>query len=160
MFLILEKGKAMEFQITIQGDSEGYVTFECPFCNSEFKLKASEYQDEEQPFEDLFCPYCGLTTERNQFLAQEVIEQAKAIAYNHMIEKLNGSLNTMAHSVNKSKSIIKMKFKPLRRATIKELKDRDTSEVEFGCYHCEHHVKVLYCSGAAKIFCPYCGVDI
>lgn len=23
---------------TIQGDSEGYVTFECPFCGSEFKL--------------------------------------------------------------------------------------------------------------------------
>ena len=24
----------------------------------------------------------------------------------------------------------------------------------------QHHVKVLYCAGASKIFCPYCGVDI
>jgi hypothetical protein len=30
------------FTITIQGDSEGYVTFECPYCDSEFKLQAGE----------------------------------------------------------------------------------------------------------------------
>lgn len=48
----------MELTIKIQGDSEGYVTFECPFCGSEFKLQAGEYQDDEHPFEDLFCPYC------------------------------------------------------------------------------------------------------
>ena len=44
----------MELTVKIQGDSEGYVTFECPFCDSEFKLQAGEYQDEEYPFEDLF----------------------------------------------------------------------------------------------------------
>ena len=40
----------MEFSIKIQGDSEGYVTFECPFCGSEFKLQAGEYQDGDLPF--------------------------------------------------------------------------------------------------------------
>ena len=39
--------------ITIQGDSEGYVTFECPFCGAEFKLQAGEYQDVEFPLQDL-----------------------------------------------------------------------------------------------------------
>ena len=29
----------MEMTVIIQGDSEGYVTFECPFCGSEFKLQ-------------------------------------------------------------------------------------------------------------------------
>ena len=43
------------FSITIQGDSEGYVTFECPFCGAEFKLQSGEYQDEEFPLQDLFC---------------------------------------------------------------------------------------------------------
>ena len=33
------------FTISIQGDSEGYVTFECPYCNSEFKLQAGESLD-------------------------------------------------------------------------------------------------------------------
>ena len=49
------------FTITIQGDSEGYVTFECPYCNSEFKLQAGEYQnDEGNLLKNCFCPYCGL----------------------------------------------------------------------------------------------------
>ena len=58
------------FTITIQGDREGYVTFECPYCDSEFKLQAGEFQNDDEPFEELFCPYCGL---------------AKVIAYNHMV---------------------------------------------------------------------------
>ena len=40
------------FTISIQGDSEGYVTFECPYCNSEFKLQAGEYQNDDEPFEE------------------------------------------------------------------------------------------------------------
>ncbi len=77
------------FTITIQGDSEGYVTFECPFCNSEFKLQAAEYQNNDDPFEELFCPYCGLTKEKKEFLSSDVIEQARTIAYNHMVDELN-----------------------------------------------------------------------
>lgn len=147
-------------RITIQGDSEGYVTFECPFCGSEFKLQAGEYQDENNPFQDLFCPYCGLTDERDSFLSNDVIEQIKALAYNYMAEELNNSLGGMAKSINKRNGIIRMKFKPLKKVTVRELAERDSTEVEFGCEQCDHHVKVLYCAGASKIFCPYCGVDI
>lgn len=150
----------MELSFTIQGDSEGYVTFECPFCGSEFKLQAGEYQDEEQPFDELFCPYCGLTSERDRFLSQDVIDQAEALAYNYMVEELNSAFKKMSRSINKHKSIIKMTFKPLKKVNTKELKDKDTTEVEFACSHCDHRVKALYCAGAAKIFCPYCGVDI
>lgn len=99
----------MEMAVIIQGDSEGYVTFECPFCGSEFKLQAGEYQDEEFPFEELFCPYCGLTRNKNDFLSREVIEQAQAMAYNYAIEELNKSLGKMAKSINRSNGIIKMK---------------------------------------------------
>lgn len=149
------------FTFTIQGDSEGYVTFECPFCGSEFKLQAGEYQDDNYPFEDLFCPYCGLTRERQAFLSKEVIEKIQAIAENYMIEQLNKSFKKMSRSVNNSEhGIIKMTYKPLKKVAVKELKDKDTVEAEFKCNCCEHRVKVLYCAGASKIFCPYCGVDI
>ena len=37
------------FTVKIQGDSEGYVSFECPYCGSEFKLQADEFQNEEDP---------------------------------------------------------------------------------------------------------------
>ena len=93
----------MEMTVIIQGDSEGYVTFECPFCGSEFKLQAGEYQDEEFPFEELFCPYCGLTRNKNDFLSREVIEQAQAMAYNYAIEELNKALGKMAKSINRSR---------------------------------------------------------
>ena len=51
-------------------------------------------------------------------------------------------------------------YKPLKKVATKELKDKDTTETEFKCSCCGRRVKVLYCAGAAKVFCPYCGVDI
>ena len=148
------------FTITIEGDNEGYVTFECPFCDSEFKLQAGEYQNDDEPFEELFCPYCGLTKEKNEFLSSDVIEQAQVIAYNHMVNELNNKFKKMQRSINHSKGLIKMDFTPLKKIATKELKDKDTTETEFTCSCCEHRVKVLYCASAAKVFCPYCGVDI
>lgn len=149
-----------EFTITIQGDSEGYVRFECPYCDSEFRLQAGEYRSDDEPFEELFCPYCGLAKEKNEFLSSDVIEQAKALACNYMVENLNKSFKKMQNSVNRSRGLMKMDFRPLRKIATKELKTLDTTETEFTCSCCGHRVKVLYCAGAAKIFCPYCGVDI
>ena len=60
---------------TIQGDNEGYVTFTCPYCNSDFKLQAGEYQNDEEPFSELFCPYCGLSKEKASFYSEDVIER-------------------------------------------------------------------------------------
>lgn len=150
----------MEISFSIQGDSEGYVTFECPYCGSEFKLQASEYQDERNPFEDLFCPCCGLTKYKNSFLSKDVMEKVHALAYNYAIEELNKSFKKIEKSINGSKGIIKMSFKPLKAVTVKKLKGKDTTEAEFNCTCCERKVKVLYCAGASKVFCPYCGVDI
>ena len=87
------------FEINIEGDSEGYVTFECPFCESEFKLNASEFQDEDNVFTELFCPYCGLIDKVNAFYSKEVVEQAEAIAYNYMIEQVNKAFNDFKRSV-------------------------------------------------------------
>lgn len=147
---------------TIQGDSEGYVTFECPFCDSEFKLQAGEFQNDEVDVMELFCPYCGLTTEKSKFFTDEVMEKAKAIATNFYIEKLNKSFGKMEKSINSGRKgpvSITMQFKPLKKVNVKELKEKETNEEIFECSVCNNHVKVLYCAGASKVFCPYCGVD-
>ncbi|MDM0742961.1 hypothetical protein QTH94_11440 [Clostridium perfringens] len=149
----------LNFEIKIDGDSEGYVTFECPFCESEFKLNASEFQNDDNIFTELFCPYCGLTDGINNFYSKEVIEQAKAIAYNYMMEQINQRFSDFKRSVRGSKHI-KVDFKELKKVNLKELKDKDTVEEIFSCPMCENHVRVLYCAGISKIFCPYCGVDI
>ena len=62
-----------EFEITIQGDDEGYITFECPFCKSEFKLRADECQNDETPYDEYFCPYCGLVKDKNEFIKSILI---------------------------------------------------------------------------------------
>lgn len=145
---------------TVQGDSEGYVTFECPYCGSEFKLQAGEVQSDEEPVLELFCPYCGLTKEKSAFWSKDVRDKARALAENYMIEELNKAFGKMARSINRQKSIIKMTYKPLKKVYVKELKNADTAETEFQCTCCNRRVKALYCAGASKIFCPYCGVDL
>ncbi|WP_371375249.1 hypothetical protein [Sporomusa aerivorans] len=144
--------------LKFEGDSDGYVTFECPFCESEFKLQAAEFQDEDNSFPELFCPYCGLPSEVNTFYSSEVVEQAKILATNYMYEQLNQAFGKMSRKLNRS-NIIKMKFKPLKKINVKELKDKDTAEEIFECSACNNHLKVLYCAGVSKVFCPYCGVD-
>ena len=92
---------------TVQGDSEGYVTFECPYCGSEFKLQAGEVQSDEEPVLELFCPYCGLAKEKSAFWSKDVRDKARALAENYMIEELNKAFGKMARSINRQKSIIK-----------------------------------------------------
>lgn len=148
------------FTFKIQGDGDGFVTFECPFCSSEFKLQAGEVQSDEEPVEELFCPYCGLTKGRDDFLADEVIEQVETIMQNYLAEMLNEAFGEMSRSVNSSMGGLTMTYKPLEKVSIKELKNKDTVETEFKCDCCNRSVKVLYCASVSKIFCPYCGVDI
>lgn len=150
----------IQFEFTIQGDSDGYVTFSCPYCSSEFKLNADEFQSDDEPFNELYCPYCGLSNSINSFYTDEVMEKAQAIAMNYMMDQLNKTFGSMQRSLNKHGSIIKMSFKPLEKVYVKELKDKDTVETEFKCECCNHNMKVLYCAGASKIFCSYCGVDL
>ncbi len=147
------------FSIEIQGDSDGYIFLECPHCESEFKLNCNEFQSHDNEFNELFCPYCGLSANRDNFYTKEVIEQAKQIALNYMYEQLNKSFGNMKKSLNKNK-YIKMKFKPINKINIEGIKTDDTVEEVFECKHCNNHVKVLYCSGISKVYCSYCGNDI
>jgi len=149
------------FAIDIPCDSGGYVRFECPYCHSEFKLLPDEFQPEGASTEELFCPYCGLVSGSSNFFTQDVVNLAETIAANYMIDELNSSFGAMANDINRSgNGLIKMTYKPLKKANTKELVENDTVETVFTCLCCGNHEKVLYCAGASKIFCAYCGVDI
>lgn len=149
----------VEMKFIIQGDSEGYIMFECPYCDSEFKLNAAEFESEENEFHELFCPYCGLAGDIQSFYADEVIEKAKEMATNYMIEELNKTFGNMSKSISQNK-YIKMTFKPLKKVNVRELSVIDSVEEAFKCNTCDNHVKVLYSAGVSKVYCPYCGVDL
>lgn len=147
----------MEFKIEIEGDSEGFVSFECPYCESEFKLNAQEYKEDAN--DKIYCPYCGLAKEKNEFYTKEVIEQANKIAMNHMYDEINKVFGKMSKNTNKN-DFIKMKFKPLKKVNVEGIRTEDSVEEPFKCVNCGKSVKVLFCDGKSKIFCSYCGEDI
>ncbi len=93
----------MNMNITIEGDSEGFISFACPFCELEFKLNTGELQNDEATFNELFCPYCGLTNEIQSFYTDEVIDKAKemALSYAHneitkMFKKMDKKVSLLA----------------------------------------------------------------
>ena len=149
----------VNLELKIEGDSEGYITFECPFCESQFKLKASEVQDDENIFYDLFCPYCGLVDKIDHFYTKEFIEKAKIIIENYVREQINNSFKQVSQNMNKCKYIT-MNFKPLKKVSLPYLKEHDTVEEIFECPDCKNHEKILFCIGVSKAYCAYCGGDI
>ena len=149
------------YEIVMEGNRDGYVTFECPFCGSSFGLRADEVKNEDGYgyIDRVYCPYCGLNSDFNSFLPNEVIEQAKEIAYNWMIEQLNQTFGKMVKDTNAHRRIVKMRYKPLKKHEISELHCHEGVEEAFECKSCNHHVKVLYSTGSSLVYCPYCGVN-
>ena len=149
----------IRFEMTIQPDSEGYATFECPYCESQFKLSVDECQNEEDIYEDFCCPYCGLIGNRNKFYTREAIEEMQNRIYNLMTQVINKELTNMSRQLKKSK-FLSMKVNPLKEIATNEIVDRDTIEEIFQCTLCGKHEKVIYCQGISKIYCAYCGSDL
>lgn len=146
----------VKLEFTLEGDTEGYITFECPFCSNQFKLNASELKDDSRPHINLYCPYCGLDEEMCAFYTDEVKEQALLIAKNYAIEEINKSFGKMAKSFGNNKSI-KMTYKPLKKVFIPELGEVDGTEIGVECTHCKAHHKVISHSSYSVLFCSYCG---
>ena len=42
------------FQIDIPSDDDGFVTLQCSFCNSRFKLTTADFQSDDVIY--IFCP--------------------------------------------------------------------------------------------------------
>lgn len=144
---------------TIDGDSEGKILLECPFCKSEFKLRAGELQNEEETVSEIFCSYCGLNTHFNEFLTSDVKKQLEAILKNLVIDEINFSFNKSFKKMNRSKHI-KAEYKPIKKVNIPNIVITDSPEEEFNCNICGKHVSVIYNAGVSNIFCSFCGVDI
>lgn len=149
----------ISFEIKVEGDSDGYISFECPYCESDFKLKIGEFQADDSKYSEMYCPYCGLNGEQSKFYSNDVIEQMQTIAINYMYEEINKAFDKMKKKFNKS-NFVKMSHKPLKKLNVKNLKTKDSVEEIFECKNCGNHVKVLYCAGVSKVFCSYCGEDI
>ena len=70
--------KIFNKDIEILGDDEGYIIFVCPYCKSEFKVSAYDLQ-ERGIYNELFCPYCGLTKDIKTFYTREIKSKATKV---------------------------------------------------------------------------------
>ena len=146
--------------ITIYADNDGFITYECPYCGSAFKLSAAYINDDDFPIHELFCPYCGLAGAPERFISADAMGALETKAHNYVARMLNKSFGDMVKSVNRKKGLIHMSFTPIDTLPEEDVSDDDTVESIFTCKACQRNVKVLRNIGMAKAFCPYCGVDL
>ena len=87
--------KIFNKDIKILGDDKGYIILVCPYCKSEFKVSAYDLQ-ERGIYNELFCPYCGLTKEIKTFYTREIKSKATKVGkenYNIQNDKNESSSN-------------------------------------------------------------------
>ena len=70
--------KIFNKNIKILGDDEGYIILICPYCKSEFKVSSYDLQ-ERGIYNELFCPYCGLSKEIKTFYTREIKSKATKV---------------------------------------------------------------------------------
>ena len=47
------------FTINLSNDTDGFLEYECPFCEQKFRLATNEFQGNGD-YSELYCPYCKL----------------------------------------------------------------------------------------------------
>ncbi|MDK2821467.1 MAG: hypothetical protein PWP31_1432 [Clostridia bacterium] len=145
--------KIIKFQIL--ADSDGYVTFQCPYCSNTFKLRVDECQEDEVI--EFFCPYCGLADEPSSFLNNEIIQLAMDKAENYFIDILNGFSKNLDRSFRGNK-MIKVKTNKIPKKGEKEVFEVDSEEVISELKCCSRHIKTTISAKESGLICPYCGV--
>lgn len=142
-------------KFTIPTDDDGFVTLKCPFCAKHFKIAGADANDED--IYELFCPYCGLVTEPNEFLTDEVKEKAERIIENYRNELINKFMKDIERSFKGSKGMTFKKGKDLKMNEPKTIIEaEDMNLYKLNC--CDREIKAVLIDD--NIYCPFCGGEI
>lgn len=143
------------FQISIPADEDGYVKFQCPYCNQRFKLSASEI--EYSDVVDLYCPICGLVNEVECFYSDEVIEKAISIVENEAMNMIYDMFKGLERKTRSNKNF-KVKAGKKPNVPIKELYESIDELIIVKVDCCDKHIKVNELDRLVEVYCSYCGV--
>lgn len=143
------------FQISIPADEDGYVSFQCPYCNQRFKLNVNEFQESEVI--DLYCPICGLANEVDCFYSNEIIEKALSIAENEAMNMIYDMFKGWERKTRGNKNFnVKAGRKP--NIPINEIYENIDELIVVKANCCKKHIKVKELDRLLGIYCSYCGV--
>ncbi len=142
-------------EFNIPADADGYVTFQCSFCDNTFKLHVDECQDDD--LMEFFCPYCGLVDEPSEFLNDEIIQLVIDKAENLMIDIMNNFTSDLERSF-RGNSMVQVKSSKIDKKGEKEVFEADSEEIITTLSCCGKYLKIPYSAKESGIICPYCGV--
>jgi len=144
-----------EYRVELPADSEGYVSFQCPFCGYRFKLSAPEFTAAEGV--QLYCPACGLSSAPDTFTTDEVKQCALEVVKGMMAGKVNTMFDDFARRASRDNGItVKRGSRLPDRTPSPPGEPEDMTVVSFAC--CGRSAKVDSASAHVAFYCPYCGV--
>lgn len=144
------------FEMKIPADEDGYITFQCPYCNQSFKLNANEIEDSNVI--DLYCPICGLANEVNCFYSDQAINKAISIVENEAMNMIYDMFKGLERKNRNSKNF-KVKAGKKPKVAIKEIYENIDELIEVRVECCNKHVKVRELDKLLGVYCSYCGVN-
>lgn len=91
------------FTINLSSDTDGFLEYECPFCEQKFRLATNEFQGSGD-YSELYCPYCKLKSSSENFYTTEgiqYIEECKEIiAKNLTFETIKNATKNNIENIN------------------------------------------------------------
>ena len=117
--------------IEILGDDEGYIILICPYCKSEFKVSSYDLQ-ERGIYNELFCPYCGLTKEIKTFYTREIKSKATKVG------KENSNIQNDEKNESSSNGEKYSKMKLCDKTIKKPLKSQQGDILGMSSYNINH----------------------
>ena len=139
--------------IEIPADEDGFILFECPKCNEQFKVRPQDYEDD--GVAEIWCPSCGLTSE--SYLTEDVVELAKAKLINAAMDELHKGFKKLERRTHGEAVSFKAGKNPKHEVENRlEAKIDALEVVKLEC--CGREVKIPPLDLSSVYYCPFCGV--
>ena len=123
--------KIFNKDIEILGDDEGDIILVCPYCKSEFKVSAYDLQ-KRGIYNELFCPYCGLSKEIKTFYTREIKSKATKVG------KENSNIQNDEKNESSSNGEKYSKMKLCDKTIKKPLKSQQGDILGMSSYNINH----------------------
>ncbi len=145
--------------MSIPLDSDGFMRWECPTCEREFKARPTPEGEESVPVPDggYFCPYCGVQAPPDAWLTKAQAELAQSLV---MAEVVDPMIKKFADDVGKigrrSGGLVSARVEHMpseKPVPLTELDDM--TRVDFPC-HPSEPIKVLD-DWTRPVRCLICG---
>lgn len=141
--------------ISIPTDEDGFALMQCHYCGEYFKVDADDYQADD--VYELWCPNCGLVTDMDMCLPDEVRELARAMAVNHCMGQIESELKKIGCSSLKNPYLtVTIKSNTTREREGNLMPPVDAYE-GISCKLCGRITKVKPLNAYIGSFCAFCG---